>query len=116
MRTIAFAALVLIAGCARPPLISEAEAAAAEIEAAFLLSNTDAGDISSANWPEHILNLEPVAVRITSDGLYVVTSAWFVEEAGVFVPRRPDAFSPVVGTDPEYQRLYGRVFSYRTRG
>ena len=116
MRTIAFAALVLIAGCARAPSISEAESAAVETEAASLLSKTDARDISSANWPEQIRNLNPIAVRIRSDGLYVVTSSWFVEEAGLFVPRHPDALSPVVGSDPEYRRLYGRVFSYRTRG
>jgi hypothetical protein len=32
------------------------------------------------------------------------------------VPRDPGVFSPALGSDPEYRRLYGNVFSYRIRG
>jgi hypothetical protein len=80
-----------------------------------LLLAVEARNLPSEEWPEQIRIIDPQSVRIRPEGLYIVTSAWFVEEAGLFVPRHP-AFSPVAGSDPEYRRLHGRVFSYRIRG
>jgi hypothetical protein len=108
--------LVLVAACARVPSISEPEALAIEVAATSLLSSIDARDVSQAEWPEQLRFLDPEAVRVKPEGLYVVTSSSFVEEAGVFVPRHPAAFSPMVGGDPEYRSLHGHVFSYRIRG
>ena len=116
MRIIAIAVFVLVAGCARVPSLSQAEALAVEVAAASLLSTVDARDVSESEWPEEFLVLDPEAVRVRSEGLYVVTSSWFVEEAGLFVPRQPAAFSPMVGGDPEYRSMHGHVYSYRTRG
>ena len=116
MRVIAIALFVLVAGCARVPSVSQAEALAIEAAANSLLSTTDARDVSQSEWPEEFRVLDPEAVRLRPEGLYVVTSSWFSEEAGLFVPRQPAAFSPMVGSDPEYRSMHGHVYSYRIRG
>jgi hypothetical protein len=94
--------------------LSQQEAAGLEAAASVLLERS--GDGASAARPQEIRVLGPKSVRVAPDGLYVVTSSWFVEEAGFFVPRDPNAFSPVAGSEPEFRRLYGHVFSYRIRG
>ena len=50
------------------------------------------------------------------EGLYIETSSSLAEEAGVFVPRNPEAFHPESGKDPEYKLISGIVYSYRIRG
>ena len=113
MRAAVIICTLLLAACVRMPSVSQPEAVGLETVAAALMEH--ASSVSAA-WPEEIRVLGPKAVRVAPDGLYVVTSSWFVEEAGLFVPRDPDAFSPVAGGDPEYRRLHGHVFSYRIRG
>jgi hypothetical protein len=106
---------LLLGGCARTPSVSESEAARLEAVASAWLARGSVDDASAA-WPAEIQALKPNAVRVTSQGVYVVTSSSFVEEAGLFVPRDPSAFVPDPGGDPEYKKLYGNVFSYRIRG
>lgn len=116
MRFIVIALFVLVAGCTRVPSLSQAEARAIETAASSLLSTTHARDVSQSEWVEEFRVLYPEAILIRSEGLYVVTSSWFAEEAGLFVPRQPAAFSPMVGSDPEYRSMHGHVYSYRVRG
>ena len=116
MRAVAIICCLLLAACVRMPSVSQPEAAGLEAVADALLESASSSESVSTAWPEQIRVLGPKAVRVTPDGLYVVTSSWFVEEVGFFVPRDPDAFSPVAGGDPEYRRLHGHVFSYRIRG
>ena len=116
MRAVAILCCLLLTACVRMPSLSQADAAGLEAVAAALLDSASSSEKVSTAWPEEIRVLGPKAVRVAPDGLYVVTSSWFVEEAGLFVPRDPDAFSPVAGGDPEYRRLHGHVFSYRIRG
>lgn len=107
--------LVVLAACGRVPSVSEADAAQIEPAAVLLLANEPARGRSDT-WPEAIRSLHPKSLRVTSDGLYIVTSLWFVEEAGLFVPRHPKSFSTIPGGDPEYERLHGAVYAYRIRG
>jgi hypothetical protein len=116
MRVAAVICCLFLTACLRVPSVSQPEAAGLETAAAALLEGGDSPEVTSPAWPGEIRVLDPKAVRIAADGLYVVTSSWFVQETGFFVPRDPDAFSPVAGGDPEYRRLYGHVFSYRIRG
>jgi hypothetical protein len=99
----------------RTPSVSQSEAAGIEAAATAVLARGGSSDGSPA-WPAEIQAIKPRAVRVTAEGMYVVTSSWFVQEAGLFVPRDPGVFSPALGSDPEYRRLYGNVFSYRIRG
>ncbi len=111
MRAALVSCCLLLGACVRVPSVSQSEAVGLEAAATAALAQG-----GSNAWPAEIQAIEPKAVRITAEGLYVVTSTWFAEEAGLFVPRDPDVFSPATGGDPEYRRLYGNVFSYRIRG
>ena len=114
-RLVAICTCLLLAACVRAPSVSESEAAGLEAAASALLARGSSYDASSA-WPAEIQALKPTAVRVTAEGIYVVTSESFVAEAGLFVPRDASAFVPAEGGDPEYKRLLGNVFSYRIRG
>ena len=115
MRVVVIITCLLLGSCVRAPSISESEAAGFEAAASAWLARGSSDDASSA-WPAGIQALKPNAVRVTAEGIYVETSSWFVQEAGLFVPRDASAFVPAAGGDPEYKRLYGNVFSYRIRG
>ena len=115
MRVVVMCACLLLGACVRAPSMSESEAAAFEAAASALLARGSSDDAASA-WPAEIQALKPSSVRVTAEGIYVETSSWFVQEAGLFVPRDSAAFVPAPGGDPEYKRLYGNVFSYRISG
>lgn len=117
MRLVPFvlASAALFAACGRVPPVAEADAARIELAAVLLLAEEPVQS-GSDTWPEAIRRLNPKSLRVTSDGLYIVTSLWLADEAGLFVPRHPESFSPVTGVDPEFQRLHGAVYSYRIRG
>jgi|KBSSwiStaDraftv2_1062776.scaffolds.fasta_scaffold900089_2 hypothetical protein len=115
MRVVTFVLLLLVAACTRVPSISDAQAQAVEGAAASLLGEACCPDVPQGKWSPELRALNPKAVRVDNEGVYVVTGGWFVEEAGFFVPRHPETFVPVDG-DPEYKRIHGAVFSYRVRG
>ena len=106
---------LLLSACVRMPSVTQSEAVGLEAAALVVLARGQSSD-ASLGWPAGIQAIEPKAVRISSDGLYLVTSSWLVEEAGFFVPRDPNVFTPGKGSDPEYRKVYGNVFSYRIRG
>lgn len=115
MKAIFVLCCVLLGACVRTPSVSQSEAAGLETAATALLAQGGSGH-TSPPWPAEIQAIQPKAVYVNEQGMYVVTSSWFVEEAGLFVPRDPAVFSPASGSDPEYRRLHGNVFSYRIRG
>jgi hypothetical protein len=108
--------LLLLASCARVPSLSQSEAQAVGAAAQSLLGESSTTSVASDSWPEAVRALKPKSVRTTPEGLYIETSSSSSEEAGIFVPRNPDAFHPSSGTDPEYKLIDGNVFSYRIRG
>ena len=116
MKKAGVAFVVLLAACVRAPSISPAEAEALQVAAQKLLEYTDGTPMTSDPLPSGIGSLKPRSVRIAPEGVYIETSSWFVQEAGIFVPRKPDTFTPVAGSDPQYERIHGSVFSYRIRG
>jgi hypothetical protein len=116
VRTFWLALVVLLASCVRVPSLSPAEADAFQAAAQALLKYAAATPNASGPLPSGIGGLEPKSTRIAPEGVYFETSSWLVEEAGVFVPRNPDAFKPVRGSDPEYEHIHGSVFTYRIRG
>jgi hypothetical protein len=115
-RAVALLCAILLSACVRAPSISAAEAEAVQAAAERLLTSTAETPTTSGPLPPAIDALEPKSVRIAPEGVYVETSSWFVEEAGIFVPRDPASFAPGSGSDAEYHRIHGNVFSYRIRG
>ena len=98
------------------PSISTSDAASIELAALTLLAQDNSLDVPQEQWPKEIRVLQPKKVRISVEGIYIVTSSFFTEEVGIFVPRDPATFSPKTGSDPEYKKQHGHVFSYRIRG
>ncbi|MBU8977788.1 hypothetical protein JI752_016700 [Lysobacter sp. MMG2] len=108
--------LVLIASLIGCGTVPDAEALQALAQAGRIaLTTSKAGDLPADRWPTDISSLDPKRVYIAKEGLYVVTSTFFVEERGLFVPRASD-FVPQVGADPSYVAIGKGVFSYRIRG
>lgn len=117
MRALLLSALLLLAACARVPSPDATEAAAIVRAASELMteSSTD-GRVPAERWPAAIRSLEPESVRIGEPGIYISTGSLYVEEWGLFVPRQPDSFVPVQGTDPSYEQLHPSLFSYFIAG
>jgi hypothetical protein len=81
-----------------------------------LLESGRSGELPREEWPYAIMDvLRPESIRLNEDGVYIVTSGFFVEEAGVFVPRYPQQFTPIARSDPEYNHLALDVYTYRIR-
>jgi hypothetical protein len=116
MRVATFVLVLLVAACTRVPSVSEAKAQAVAHAAAALFRQEHNRDVPQEAWSPEVRALNLKAVRIAVEGVYFVTDSWLVEEVGFFVPRHPERFVAAHGTDPEYKRIYGAVFSYRIRG
>ena len=107
---------VLLAACMREPDISPAEAQGFLAAAEDIMQNSDLqGSIPEQEWPKEIAALEPESVRMTPEWLYVVTDSWFVEEAGLFVPRGHSGSVNDTG-EPQFRHLHEKIFSYRISG
>ncbi|GAB3358463.1 hypothetical protein GCM10027430_29040 [Lysobacter tyrosinilyticus] len=109
------AALVIsLAGC---KFGSRAEELAALQRAApqLLQSTTDWGPIPSDQWPPALKALHPKSVYGRPEGIYIVTSSFFVQEKGLFLPRSPE-FTYAPGGDPEYTPIVKGLYSYVLRG
>jgi hypothetical protein len=74
------------------------------------------GRVASQQWPAEIAALQPIEVIAKAEGLYIATSRLFVREAGLFVPRSSEKFSPRGGDDPSYSELAPGLFEYRIKG
>jgi hypothetical protein len=116
MRVVALVLVLVVAACTRVPSMSNAQAHAVASAAAALLGEESYSDVPPEAWSPELRALNPKAVRVDNEGAYVVIGGWFVEEEGFFVPRHPETFVAADGTDPEYKRIHGAVFSYRIRG
>lgn len=108
-----FLALVSLSGCGVAP--DEAALDALAQAGRNTLATSSIGALPSARWPKAVTRLDPERVYVTDEGLYVVTSSFFVQERGLFVPRDP-GFMPQAGTDPSYESLRPGVFSYNIAG
>lgn len=71
--------------------------------------------IPPGQWPPAVKALHPESVHSRPDGIYIVTSSFFVEEKGLFLPRSLD-FIPKPGGDPEYTLIVSGLYSYVIRG
>ncbi len=73
------------------------------------------GPLPPDQWPAELKTLDPKRVYATQDGLYIVTSTFFVQEEGLFLPRTP-SFSAVPGSDPELRFIVDGLYSYKLKG
>ena len=73
------------------------------------------GPLPPDQWPTELKALDPKRVYATPDGLYIVTSTFFVQEEGLFLPRSP-TFSATPGRDPEFRFIVDGLYSYKIKG
>lgn len=112
--TLAAVLLLMLTGCLAG---SRAHELAALIEVApELMHETPAGaQLPPDRWPAELKAFEPKRVYATREGLYIVTSTFFVREKGLFLPRSPP-FLPTSGSDPEFRRIVDGIYSYKLKG
>lgn len=108
------AVCALTAACS--PHISDTEASTLAREVRPLLERHTVGPLPREVWPASIVTLEPRAVYVRADGLYITTWSFFIEERGVFVANAKALFKPGRGTDPQYEPVGHGVFVYRIAG
>jgi len=115
-RTLALMVLLFPAliGCLQGSRAHEL-AALLKVAPALMQAAPSSGPLAQAQWPAELKALDPKRVYATQDGLYVVTSDFFVEEEGLFLPRSP-RFSEASGGDPEFKRLVDGLYSYKRKG
>ena len=116
MRILATVALtlLLLTGCMRG---SRADELAALLKVApELLQSAPAGtDLPSDKWPQELKSFDPSRVYSTEDGLFIVTSSFFLHEKGLFLSRTR-SFAPTPGEDPEFRQIVPGLFSYEIKG
>ena len=112
---VSLAALALLAGCA--PNLSPSEIQALARDAPNVLANHPAPSIIEAkDWPTSIAALDPEAVFVSVDGLYVVTTSFLASQWGVFVPWPTKHPSPGSGNDPSYTPIAEGVYTFHISG
>jgi hypothetical protein len=72
--------------------------------------------IPKEQWPPELERLNPKAVRVTSEGVFIPIRSFFVEERGLFVFPAGSNFVPPRSGDPSFKLLRGRVYRYEIKG
>ena len=103
---------ISLAGCGPD---AEELAALQRVAPRLLQAAPPSGPVPPGQWPPAVEALHPESVYARPEGIYIVTSTFFVQEKGVFLPRSPE-FDAVPGSDPEFTRLIQGVYSYTIRG
>lgn len=115
MKRLLLAALlaVTLTACNRTPERLELEELF--IEVPYLITERpEYREIPAAQWPRALKQLEPKRVCVNAEGLYIVTSSFFVREQGVFAPRTGVKLKEK--GDPSYDPIGYGFYSYRIEG
>ncbi|HET6629717.1 MAG TPA: hypothetical protein VFG91_08070, partial [Woeseiaceae bacterium] len=113
---VTFAALICLAACSRVPQVDESAAKAILSDAAKVLTTSPIGSLSESKWPDSFSRLSPSRVLVAEEGIYIATSVFFVDQAGIFVPRNPETFSAEPGGDPAYYPIFPGLYEFRIKG
>jgi hypothetical protein len=115
-RFTAFACLLafLLTACMRGPNADQLAALHRDAPQLFSVAPLS-GPLPPEQWPPSVSALEPKRVHADPEGIYIVTSEFFVQEKGIFLPRSP-GFRARQGTDPQYEPIAEGVFAYRIEG
>jgi hypothetical protein len=73
------------------------------------------GPLPREKWSAAVSALGAKKVYARPEGLYIVTSTFFVEEKGLFLPRSA-VFQTQAGTDPQYKLIVEGLYSYEIKG
>ena len=106
--------LLTLTGCLRGSRAPEL-AALLKVAPQLMQAAPASGPLARDQWPAELKAFNPQRVYATADGLYIVTSTFFVTEKGLFLPRQP-TFSAAPGQDPEFRQIVDGLYSYEIKG
>ena len=110
-------ALCALGACVFKPHLDPQDAPAVSAMAHALMDSGKTGDVPPSEWPAGVVDLVgPKAIWVRPEGVYMITSSFFVEERGLFVPREPSKVVASPGTDPSYEPVALDVFTYYVAG
>lgn len=109
-----FFMLLTLTGCMRGSRAPEL-AALLKVAPQLMQDAPATGPLPPDQWPVELKAFDPERVYATPDGLYIVTSTFFAEEKGLFLPRQR-AFSAALGKDPEFRQIVDGLYSYEIKG
>ncbi len=108
------ASALLLAGCYFGSRAHEL-AALQKVAPGLLQAVPVSGALLEERWPAELKQLGAKSVYARPEGVYVVTSGFFVRESGIFLPRWP-SFQASRGSDPAYTRIVEGLYSYSVKG
>jgi len=107
---------MVLAACDRVPDLDTATVEPILIDARLLLRSAPAGPVERSDWPDSFAAISPKSVRVTEQGLYIVTYSFFVEESGFFVARNLAGFEWKERGDPAFVQIREELFEYHVTG
>jgi hypothetical protein len=113
---IALAACLVLAACDVVPNLDAATVDTILSDARLVLRSAPVGPLERSDWPESITAISPESVRVTDEGLYIVTYSFFVEESGFFVARDLAHFEWKQRGDPTFVQIRDALFEYHVTG
>lgn len=113
-RALLVAAVISLSGCVFGSRAEELAALQRAAPRLLQIAPTEEA-IPPDQWPPAVKAFHPESVHSRPDGIYIVTSSFFIEEKGLFLPRSP-GFIPKPGGDPEYTLIVSGLYSYVIRG
>ena len=113
---VVFAAYLILAACDRVPDLDAAMIETILVDARLILRNAPIGRMEQSTWPESFAAISPKSIRVTEQGLYIVTYSFFVEESGFFVARDLAEFEWKERGDPSFVPLRDELFEYHITG
>ena len=123
MTLCSIAALVAMAACSRrADVVRSIDVAGAErlARAAEPLRATATAqgtvELPRASWPPEFSALNPMAVTIAEEGVFVRLESRFTVEAGLFVAFAGRHAPGGAGTDPSFTPVAGAVYWYEVKG
>ena len=116
LKILATATLIVLTltGCLRGNRAHEL-AALLKVAPQLLQATPSGSQLPPEKWPSEVRSFDPDNVYATDDGLYIVTSSFFVNEKGLFIARSP-TFAAEPGSDPEFRLIVTGLYSYEIKG
>src|SRR5215831_21289618 len=73
-------------------------------------------NIPATAWPESLRLLQPEAVFVAHEGVYIRLETGFVTESGLLVAFPGITVPTDNGKDPRFEHIEGRIYRYRIKG
>ena len=90
--------------------------AARLVEAAQSVRASPKGELPEASWPDAIRSLEPRAVLVRPEGVFVRLSSRFTSESGVLITFDGATVSTEPGQDPAFEKVADGIYRYEVKG